>query len=56
MTKPHPDALSMIPVSDIAAHLAGQAESLCRHLLPGGRREGSEWRCGSTQGKAGKRT
>ena len=54
MTKQHSGALSMIPVSDIAAQLAGQAESLCRHLLPGGRREGAEWRCGSVQGEHGK--
>ncbi len=54
MTKPHTSGLSLIPVSDIAAQLAERAEQLCRHLLPEGRREGSEWRCGSVRGEAGK--
>ncbi len=39
---------------EVSALLAGQAEALCRHLLPGGRREGAEWRCGSVQGEPGK--
>lgn len=54
MTKPRSDAHARIPVSDIAAQLADRAETLCRHLLPGGRREGAEWRCGSVQGEPGK--
>ena len=39
---------------EISALLAGQAEALCRHLLPGGHRDGAEWRCGSVQGESGK--
>lgn len=54
MTKARPDTHARIPVSDIAAQLADRAEDLCRHLLPGGRREGAEWRCGSVQGEPGK--
>ena len=54
MTQPPSDTHARIPVSDIAAQLAGQAENLCRHLLPAGRRDGAEWRCGSVQGEAGK--
>ena len=54
MTNPRPDTHARIPVSDIATLLAERAEDLCRHLLPGGHREGSEWRCGSVQGEAGK--
>ena len=53
MTKPRSGRLSIIPASDIAAQLAERAESLCRHLLPEGHREGSEWRCGSVQGEPG---
>jgi hypothetical protein len=33
--------------------LANQAEALCRHLLPNGRRVGHEWCCGSLAGEAG---
>jgi hypothetical protein len=40
--------------SDIAAQLAERIEPLCRKLLPNGRREGAEWRCGSVNGEAGK--
>ena len=40
--------------SEIAARLAERAEALCRHLLPEGRRDGAEWRCGSVKGEAGK--
>ena len=54
MTKPRSGNLPLIPASDIAAQLASQAEDLCRHLLPAGRREGREWRCGSVQGEPGK--
>ena len=54
MTAPRSDTHARIPASDIAARLAARAEDLCRHLLPEGRREGSEWRCGSVQGEAGK--
>ena len=53
MTKPRSADLPRIPVSDIAAQLAGQAETLCRHLLPNGRLDRAEWRCGSVQGEPG---
>ena len=33
--------------ADIARELAAQIESLAADLLPNGRREGHEWRCGS---------
>ncbi len=39
---------------EIAVLLAERAEALCRDLLPEGRREGAEWRCGSVQGEPGK--
>ena len=39
---------------EISTLLAGQAEALCRRLLPGGHREGAEWCCGSVQGEPGK--
>ena len=39
--------------SDIAALLAEQIEPLCSKLLPNGRREGAEWRCGSINGEPG---
>ena len=54
MTKPRSNHLSTIPISEIVAQLAGRAEALCRELLPAGRREGAEWRCGSVQGEPGK--
>ncbi len=54
MTKPRSGSLSIIPASNIAALLADRAEQLCRDLLPAGRKVGSEWRCGSVQGEAGK--
>ncbi|WP_022729415.1 DUF7146 domain-containing protein [Fodinicurvata sediminis] len=34
--------------------LSDRIEQLCADLLPGGRREGPEWRAGSPQGEAGK--
>lgn len=33
--------------------LASQIESVCRHLLPNGRRDGQEWRCGDLGGGGG---
>ena len=54
MTKPNSGRLSIIPVSEIVAQLAGRAEALCHELLPAGRREGAEWRVGSVQGELGK--
>ena len=53
MTEPRPNTHARIPVSDIAARLAERIEDLCRHLLPEGHRERSEWRCGSIQGGPG---
>lgn len=38
---------------DIARALAGDAESVCRYLLPQGKRDGHEWRCGSIGGEPG---
>jgi hypothetical protein len=40
--------------ADISTALAAQIEALCAHLLPRGRREGAEWRCGSIYGEAGR--
>ncbi len=39
---------------DIANMLASNAESVAKMLLPVGKREGSEWRCGSVDGGEGK--
>jgi twinkle protein len=33
--------------------LADRAEDVCRHLLPGGKRDGGEWKCGDLSGTAG---
>jgi twinkle protein len=41
-------------VSDISKLLASQVDSVCRYLLPNGKREGAEWRVGSSGGEAGK--
>lgn len=38
---------------DVARALAERVEALVADLLPGGRREGHEWRCGSVAGEAG---
>ncbi len=40
--------------SEIASRLADRIIDVCHHLLPGGKREGSEWRAGSTAGDKGK--
>ena len=42
-----------IPVREIVGQLTGNVLPLCQHLLPQGRREGAEWRCGSVQGEPG---
>ena len=42
-----------LSVSEISNLLAGHAEDICREMLPNGRRDGSEWRCGSVNGEAG---
>jgi len=44
---PHADA------GDIARMLAGRIGQLVHELLPNGRREGVEWRCGSVAGERG---
>lgn len=38
---------------ELAARLAQQAEDVARMLLPDGKREGQEWRCGSVHGEPG---
>lgn len=38
---------------DIEKKLAEQAEEVCRHLLPNGKREGAEFVCGDLDGKPG---
>ena len=38
----------------IAVKLAARVEDVCRELLPAGKRDGHEWRCGSTDGDTGK--
>lgn len=40
-------------IKQIAAMLGERAEDVCRWLLPGGKRMGSEWRCGSVAGDEG---
>lgn len=40
--------------SELSQILAGHAEKVARELLPNGAKEGSEWRCGSVDGEAGK--
>ncbi len=42
-----------ISIPEIVGRLTGNVEALCKALLPNGRREGPEWRCGSVQGEAG---
>jgi hypothetical protein len=44
----------MNDASAIAQQLARRAPDLVRELLPAGRREGSEWRCGSLAGEKGR--
>lgn len=38
----------------LADMLASRVDDVCRELLPNGKREGHEWRAGSTDGEAGK--
>jgi hypothetical protein len=42
-----------IAVADIKAALADRMHDLCQTLLPGGRKSGCEWVCGSVQGDKG---
>lgn len=44
---------SLVDVRQIAEMLAARAPELAAELLPGGRREGHEWRCGSLAGETG---
>jgi len=44
----------MITAGEIAARLAQQSEDVCRMLLMGGKRDGTEWRAGSVSGEHGK--
>ena len=48
-----PDAPD-IPIPKIVGQLTGNIAALCEYLLPNGRRDGPEWRCGSVQGEPGK--
>ncbi len=43
-----------ISVREIIDQLTGAVLPLCEYLLPNGRRDGPEWRCGSVRGEAGK--
>ncbi len=43
-----------VKAGELAAMLARDAEGVARMLLPQGKREGHEWRAGSTDGEAGK--
>lgn len=43
----------MMTPSEIASRLADRVNDVCHHLLPAGKREGSEWRVGSTNGEKG---
>jgi len=38
---------------EVAQKLADQAEAVCRHLLPNGRKEGQEWTVGGVDGERG---
>lgn len=39
--------------SEVKSLLVNRIEDVCAHLLPGGKRKGAEWCCGSTAGEAG---
>lgn len=43
----------ILDIKTIVAALAARAVPLARELLPGGMRDGHEWRCGSVAGEAG---
>ena len=38
---------------ELSIALAGRAEDVCRHYLPGGRKERRYWRCGDVTGAPG---
>jgi hypothetical protein len=42
-----------VNAADIAARLGNSVHALVTDLLPGGHREGHEWRCGSVRGETG---
>ena len=42
------------PVREIARRLAENAEAVCRHYLPNGRREGRYWLVGNIRGAPGR--
>ncbi|MFK1164246.1 AAA family ATPase [Pseudomonas aeruginosa] len=44
----------MLTPSEISKRLADRAADVARHLLPGGKREGAEWRAGDASGEKGK--
>lgn len=43
----------MITPSEVASRLADRVHDVCAYLLPGGKRQGSEWKCGNVSGDAG---
>jgi putative DNA primase/helicase len=44
---------ALLGAAEISARLTDRLEPLVEQLLPGGRREGGEWRCGSLAGEGG---
>jgi hypothetical protein len=42
------------PISELARRLAAQAEAVCRHYLPNGRREGRYWMIGDIHNTPGR--
>ncbi len=46
----------MITASEIKSRLASQAEIVCRHLVPHGKRIGRQWKCGDVHGAEGDST
>ena len=46
--------MTAVSIETLVMGLAARAEELCRELLPGGRREGPEWKVGSLAGEPGK--
>lgn len=43
----------MADIVEVKRMLTARAQAVAEHLLPGGKREGHEWRVGSTNGEAG---
>lgn len=46
-------SMKQYDIRQISEMLAARAESVCEWLLPGGKREGREWRAGSVMGEPG---